>query len=208
MSDFFDPTAELRAELDETDNQELIERRRQLEEGAEQPVPETIESFDILTNDDVLELGPGEFVELSVAASANDVLARVLGDEGVDAMLVIRQLGVTDNTFSVHIDLGVLDRFPEVVDPLESDRFVKTLSFFDHVDGEMHPLGMLLEAGSPLGHYFIDVASALETIAPESDEFAVRFWVEPIHERVEPTVPFRAAGISLDLVAGVRLERG
>lgn len=202
---------ELRDQLDEVTDEEIVEQRRRLEEGEVQPKAVIVDAAPILP--DVIEIEPGQSVEVPLEFDPAELLRT--GGEGDRIMLVIRRRSLTENLFSVLIELGQAGEFPDPVPDVgnrlaerdangrsgEKSVVLTELFFFDHVDGEQHRPGMVMEASSPIGHYSLSVSDRLEL----ADEIgvtkpAVRFTVLTTHPDHPPGVAFSVGEVALALV--------
>ncbi len=135
-----------------------------------------------------------------------DDLGRLVAlDEGDETrtMLVIRQRSITDNTFTVTIELTSAQEQPgSDKDTVELSR----LWFFDHVDREHHLDDALIESDAPLGLWFLDVGEQVARFAALNvppEEVSLRFIVAPVHPDTTPPTPFTVGGVSIGVFTGV-----
>ena len=195
--------ADLRKQLRETTDPELVRQRDQLEKGEPQPQLERVNTEPLLREQ--IELAVEDSIEIPFKA---DVRALLEGgsDKELRSMLVVRERSLTDNLFRVILELGAAGSFGDPREKSEAPRLAD-LHFFDHVTNEEHRPGMVVASEEVLGHWFIDAGPSLawlvETGAADQ-ELALRVSTLQIHQDEKPTVGFTLGGVSLDLVAGVR----
>lgn len=204
---------DMRKQLDDVTDDEVVEQRRRLEQGEEQPTPVILDARTVI--DGIVEIPVGESLELPLDFDPSELVAK--RGEGDRTMLVIGLRGLTENLFSVVIELGDLDGFDELIADVGerlsqreerasqgSSVILEELFFFDHIDGDHGRPGDIIESVSQLGHYSIDIADKIAVAAElGAKQPAVRLTVLPLHDEAKPSVPFLIGNV---LIANVLFE--
>jgi hypothetical protein len=196
---FIDGSDEARQFVADTDDPEIAATRRALEEGQAQPTP--ISTMFVGGNLEQVAVAPGTSGDLPLPLDLEPTIEALDGNSDLRAMLVIRERSITDNTFTVHLELGTASSIEEPASE-DEDGFVTELFFFDHVDGEMHELGHVLMSDEPLGHYRLDATDAVRFLAESGavgDDIVLRVTVRPLSDDIESTTDFTMGGVTIEL---------
>lgn len=196
---FVDGSDAARQFMATTDDPGLSAARQALEEGQLQPTP--LSAGVVGGNLDRVTIQQGEAVDLPMPLDLEQSIEALNSNAELRAMLIIRERSITDNTFTVHLELGTAAGIGEPA-PDDEDGFVTELFFFDHVDGELHQLGHVMTSDQPLGHYRLDATDAIRFLAESGaagDEIILRVTVRPVNDNVETTTDFTIGGVTIEL---------
>ena len=196
--------AAMRDQVEKSTDPEIVAMRDVLEGGEVQPTYTLVETFELLV--DQTEIRIGEDLELSLNVGFQ-VLDSLLEAEENRAMLVIRERSLSDNTFSVFIELGRAGEFSEPIREDPAEGAVAELSFFDHIDGEMHAPGDVISSQAIRGHFLLDITDTIYLLREQGigeKELAVRFSARQMHADEPSSVSFKLGSVSLDVVAEKR----
>lgn len=196
---FLDGSDEARQFLATTDDPDLTAVRQAAEEGQLQPAP--LSAGVVGGSLDRVTLARGEAVDLPLPLDLEQAIGALDSNSELRAMLVIRERSITDNTFSVHLELGAASSIDQPA-PEDEDGFVTELFFFDHFDGEQHQFGHVLTSDQPLGHYRLDATDAVRFLAESgvaADEVILRVTVRPVNDRVATGTDFTIGGVTIEL---------
>lgn len=190
---------DLRQRLDETQDEQLLEQRRRLEEGEPQPSPQLVDEIVVLPENVTVVHGTPNTTPL------RDELGRLVAldeDDQTRTMLVIRQRSITDNTFTVTIELTTDTGLGPDKDTVE----LAQLWFFDHTDRDHHHDDALIESDATLGLWFLDVGDQVARFAALNlppEDIGLRLTVGPVHPDTSPKTPFTLGSVSIGVYTGV-----
>ncbi|MEM9625358.1 MAG: hypothetical protein AAGA21_03935 [Pseudomonadota bacterium] len=196
---FLDGSDEARQFLATTNDPAFTAVRQAAEVGQVQPAP--LSAGVVGGSLNRVTLARGEAVDLPLPLDLEQAIGALDSNSELRAMLVIRERSVTDNTFSVHLELGVASSINEPASE-DEEGFVTELFFFDHVDGEQHLPGHVLTSDQPLGHYRLDATDAVRFLAESSvatDEVILRVTVRPVNNRAATDTEFTIGGVTIEL---------